>query len=49
MLVSDYFKAAIILVLAIFLFSILFTFLFKVGIIALMVLGIMYLYKKVTQ
>ena len=45
----DLIKSALILVLVVFLFSIFFTFLFKVGIIALMVLGIMYLYQKVTE
>lgn len=49
MLVTDIIKSALMLVLVIFLFSLLFTFLFKVGIIALLVLGIMYLYRKVTE
>lgn len=49
MIAMDLIKSVLILVVLIFVFSIFFTFLFKVGLIVLLALGIIYLYKKITD
>lgn len=43
----NFIKVALIVVLTIFLFGFVFRFLFKVGLIVLLALGILYLFKKV--
>ena len=47
MIVSDVLKAALIILVAVFLFGFVFSFLFKVGIILLIVLAALYLIKKI--
>lgn len=47
MYLTDVIKAAILIIVAVFLFGFLFSFLFKVGIILLIALGALYLIKKI--
>lgn len=47
MIITDVIKAALIIIIAVFLFGFLFSFLFKVGIILLIVLAAIYLIKKI--